>query len=301
MTELDDIRALVEVIKQGGLSNAARTLGLAKSVVSRRISRLENDLGTRLLTRSQRGIAPTDAGMEFMLRGERILAELAEARDAAASQRGEIAGRLRLSLPLSFGLRHLAPLLAAWSAAHPALELDAAYSDRHVDLPGERFDAAIRVGVLKDSSLIARLIAPVRLVAVASPEYLESHGEPSLPEQLSGHQCLIYSGPRERMSWRFTGQGREIVVQPTGRFWADSGEALLQAAEAGLGITVLPIFLVAGSLRRGSLVQLFKDYALPAEGLYVLRPQSAYVPARVRALISLLVSHFGDIPPWDQP
>lgn len=300
MMELDDIRTFVEVVNQGGFAHAARRLGIAKSIVSRRIARLEEDLGVRLLNRSQRGISPTEAGMEFKVRGERILIELLEARDLAASQRGEIVGRLRLSIPLSFGLRYVSGLLASWSAAHPKLQIDAAYSDRQVDLLGERFDAAIRIGILKDSSFIARRIASVRLVLVAAPGYLARNRAPDIPADLEGHECLIYSGSRERVSWKFQAQDETISVLPSSRFWADSGEALLQGALAGLGVTALPVFLVADSLRQGTLIELLPTFALPREGLYVIRPESAYVPAKIRSLIDLLLENFGGVPPWEQ-
>ena len=177
MIDLDDLRSLVEVVESGGFNRAARRLGVSKSIVSRRIARLEADLGTRLLSRTTRGISPTEAGLEFKARGERILAELDEAREAVAQQAG-VVGRLRLSAPLSFGVRHVAPVLAEMAQRHPRLELDVSYSDRIVDLIGERFDAAIRIGTLQDSSLVARRIAPVRAVLVASPDYLARHGRP---------------------------------------------------------------------------------------------------------------------------
>ena len=169
MSELDDIRAIVAVIDTGAFARAAKHLRIAKSIVSRRIARLEADLGTRLLNRTTRGVCPTEAGLEFKMRGERILKELAEARDAVARRQGEIAGRLRLALPHAFGARYITPILAKLAMDNPRLEIDASYSDRDVDLVNERFDAAVRVGALKDSSLISRRIAPI--IALAKIEY----------------------------------------------------------------------------------------------------------------------------------
>jgi DNA-binding transcriptional LysR family regulator len=300
LSELDDIRALVEVINLGGLARAARRIGVAKSIVSRRITRLEADLGTRLLNRTARGITPTDAGLEFKLKSERILSELTEARESVAREHGEIAGRLRLSLPFSFGNRYVALILAEWSRANPRLEIDAAYSDRMVDLLGERFDAAIRIGTLKDSTLVARHIAPIRLIIVASPDYLSRHTLPTSPRDLADHECLLYSGPHDRSPWLFRSGRRRIPVLPTGRFWADSGEALLQGAEAGLGVTMLPTFLVADSIKAGRLIRLLADFGLQEEGLFVVRPPGAYVPAKVRGLIDLMVDKFGSEPSWDR-
>jgi DNA-binding transcriptional LysR family regulator len=162
VVDLEDLRSFVEVVESGGFNSAARRLGVSKSIISRRIARLEAGLGIRLLSRTTRGISPTDAGLEYKARSERILAELEEAHEAVAQRAGGVAGRLRLSAPLSFGVRHVAPILAEMAQRHPRLEIDVSYTDRLVDLIGERFDAAIRIGALKDSSLVARRIAPVR-------------------------------------------------------------------------------------------------------------------------------------------
>ncbi len=168
MIEVDDLKSFVEVVESGGFNRAAKRLGISKSIVSRRIARMETELGVRLLSRTTRGINPTEAGLEFKARSERILAELEEAREAVARQGGGVVGRLRLAAPLSFGVRYIAPALADLAERHPGLEIDVSYNDRVVDLIGERFDAAIRIGALKDSTLVARRIAPMRAVLVAS-------------------------------------------------------------------------------------------------------------------------------------
>jgi DNA-binding transcriptional LysR family regulator len=299
MNELDDLRALVEVINGGGVTRAARRMGVAKSIVSRRIARLEEELGTRLLNRSQHGATATEAGMELHLRAESILLQVTEARDLVTGRRGEIFGRLRVCLPLSFGLRYVAPLLTSWARAQPRLEIEAAYSDRDADLMGERFDAAVHIGALRSSSLVGRRIAPIQLAVVASPSYLATHGVPQAPAELEDHECLIYSGFPVRPAWLFQQDGNDTLVHPSGRFHADNGEALLQAVHAGLGVATLPLFLVAEGLRDGTLVQVLGAYTLPEEGLYVLRPQSSYVPAAVRGLVDLLTDHFADEAPWD--
>src|SRR5262245_1426204 len=226
MSELDDLRSFVEVVDTGGFNRAARRLGVSKSIVSRRIARMEAELGTRLLSRTTRGISPTEAGLEFKLRSERILAEFDEAREAVAQQAGEVAGRLRLSAPLAFGVRHIAPVLADLAKRHPRLELDVSYSDRLVDLIAERFDAAIRIGLLRDSSLVARRIAPARSVVVASPDYLARKGRPAAPGDLTAHDCLIYTGGIGA-DWQFCSGKRTVSVRPNGRLRSDSGEALV--------------------------------------------------------------------------
>ena len=216
MSELDDLRSLIAVVETGGFARAGKSLGLAKSVVSRRVARLEEELGTRLLDRTTRGVGATEAGLAFKDKAERILADLAEARETVARSAEGVSGRLRLSMPLSFGIRHVAPILADLAKQHPKLEIDADASDRHVDLVAERFDAAIRIGQLKDSSLVARRIASVRVAIVGSPDYFARRGRPQKPQDLANHDGLIYTGSNQQ-EWRF-GTGRsEITMRPAGR------------------------------------------------------------------------------------
>jgi DNA-binding transcriptional LysR family regulator len=299
VTEFEDLRTFVEVVESGGLNRAAARLGVSKSIVSRRITRLEADLGTRLLSRSTRGISPTEAGMEFKARCDRILAELEEARDAVAQQGRSVRGRLRLSAPLSFGVRHLVPVLADLARAHPDLEIDVSYTDRVVDLIGERFDAAVRIGSLRDSSLVVRRIAPVHAVLVASPDYLARHGRLGMPQDLAAHECLIYTASLVP-EWQFQSGKRRISIRPEGRLRSDSGEAILQWAMAGLGIANAPSFLVSNAIESGALEPLLLDYPQPEFGLHIVRPPGAYVPGNVRVLIDTLVERFGGTPEWDR-
>jgi DNA-binding transcriptional LysR family regulator len=298
MLELDDLRTFVEVVEAGGFNRAASHLDVAKSIVSRRITRLEADLGVRLLNRTTRGISPTDAGLEFKVRCERMLLDLEEAREAVVQRGGGLSGRLRLSADLSFGVRHVAPVLAEMATRHPKLEMDISYTDRRVDLIGERFDAAIRIGALKDSSLVARRIAPVRSVIVASPKYLAGTHRPSKPADLASHKCLIHSGTA--VDWQFRSGARWIAIRPRGRLRTDSGEAMVQWALAGLGIAEAPSFMVADAIKRGTLEPLLVDYPRPESGIYVVRPPGSYVPAKVRVLIDTLVGYFGSEPQWDR-
>jgi DNA-binding transcriptional LysR family regulator len=299
MTELEDIRSFVEVVDSGGLNRAARRLGVSKSIVSRRISRMEADLGTRLLNRTTRGISPTEAGLELKARGERILAALEEAREAVAHQGAGVVGRLRLSVPLSFGVRHVAPVLSELAQRHPALELDVSYTDRIVDVIGEKLDAAIRIGPLRDSTLVARRIAPVRAVLVASPGYLARNGRPGTPADLAAHHCLIYTG-RTVADWQFRSGKRMVSIRPESRLRSDSGEAILQWVVAGLGIADLPSFLVSDAIESGSIEPLLIDYPMPEHGIHVVRPPGAWLPGKVRVLIDALVERFGGEPVWDR-
>ena len=299
MIELDDLRAFVEAVESGGFNQAAKRLGISKSVVSRRIARLEADLGARLLNRTTRGINPTEAGLEFKTRSERILAELGEAREVVAHQGGEVVGRLRLSAPLSFGVRYVAPILAEMAEQHPRLEMDVSYSDRMVDLIGERFDAAIRIGTLRESSLVVRRIAPVRSVYVASPNYLARNGRPHTPRDLATHQCLIYTR-RVATDWQFHSGKRLISFRPEGRLRSDSGDAILQWAIAGLGVTEAPSFMVSDAIASGSLEPLLLNYPTPEYAVYVVRPPGAYVAGKVRVLIDTLVERLGGEPEWER-
>lgn len=300
MSELEDIRAFIEVVEGSGFSEAARRLGVSKSIVSRRISRLEDDLGVRLLSRTTRGVAPTEAGLEFKLRGERILAELEEARDAVAQAGESIVGALRVAAPLSF-LAVVAPLFAELAETHPRLKIEASYSDARVDIIAERFDCAIRIGSLPDSSLVARRIAPIGGLLVASPAYLERRGRPATPADLADHELLIRTGLAQGEVWKLVkeGEGKEISVPLNGRFRADNGEALLQAAQAGLGIAGLPTFLLHEQIEDGRLEPVLPDYRFPPSGLYLVRPPGP-APGKVRALTDLLVERLGGEPYWDR-
>ena len=301
MTDLTDLRAFVEVVASGGFSRAAARLGLSKSIVSRRVAALEADVGVRLLSRTTRGVSLTDAGIELNKRALQILAEVEEALDAVAGRDNVIAGTLRLAAPLSFGVSHLAGALAEFAATHPQLQLDVTYSDRFVDVVREGYDAAVRIAELKDSSLVARRLAPVRTAIVASPVYLARRGTPQTPRDLAAHEALIYTGTANPEVWRFRSGPRTIAVRVQGRFRADNGDALREAAIAGLGVTLLPTWLTTADVSRGALVEVLSTYNRPEGSLYVLRPPGPMAPGKVRALVDFLSARFGSAPYWDAP
>jgi DNA-binding transcriptional LysR family regulator len=295
MPDVEDIRAFCEVADSGSLTRAALRLGMSKSMVSRRLARLEAELGTPLLARTTRGLSLTEAGGDFRPYAERMVAELQAARDALSRQ-GEATGRLRITAPLSFGNSHLAPVLVELAIRHPRLEISTSYSDRVADIVGEGFDVAVRIGHLPDSSLIARRITSVRAVAVASPAYLARRGTPRTPAELAGHEAILHGDS----VWPFRHAGRTITVRPRGRFAADSGPAEVAAVVAGLGLNVMPAFLVGPAIGRGELVTLLDDYEIPEAGLYVVRPPPAEpVPNKIRALTDILVEKFGG-DHWDR-
>jgi DNA-binding transcriptional LysR family regulator len=282
--EIEDIQAFVAVADAGGLTPAAGRLGVSKSIVSRRIARLEKSLKTQLLTRTTRGAALTEAGATFREHATRIAAEADAARDAVSSD-GKVRGRLRISAPLSFGASHFAPVLAELASRHPELEIQASYSDRHVDLVAEGFDAAIRLGILEDSALIARRITTFGGRLVASPAYLQKHGTPRTPDDLPAHADIN----RINDVWPLMHEGKTITVRPHARFTADNGAALVPAVLAGLGIALLPDFLISRHVASGAMVTLLPEYPMPEAGVYVVRPPGGSASCKVRALIDIMV------------
>jgi DNA-binding transcriptional LysR family regulator len=293
--DLLDVLAFVRVVEAGAFSRAAERMGMAKSIVSRRVARLEEALGARLLTRSASGAQPTDVGQAYFERASRILAELDAAREVVAEAVTSIAGPIRVTGPLSFGVQYLAPALAEFAAAHPRVELDISFDDRAVDLVAGGFDLAVRIGRLKDSSLVARRIAPVRKVAVAAPAYLERRGRPLAPRDLAGHDLLLYGNEQ----WRFRIGNRWENARGPVRLRADNGDMLRAAAEAGLGICVLPSFIAAPGFEGGTLEALLLDHPLEEGALHAVMPPGRATTARVRALVDFLVARFGPEPSWD--
>jgi DNA-binding transcriptional LysR family regulator len=298
MSDFADILAFTRVVELESYTKAARRLGISKSMVSRRVARLEAKLGTRLLVRSTRGLTPTEAGRVFAERAAHALAELEEAEAAVAEGEREPSGGLRLAAPLSFGIMHLGPALTAFAQRYPRISIDVSFSDRFVDLVEDGFDAAIRIGALKDSSLIGRKLSPIRALLAASPDYVARHGRPATPRDLGQHRCLTYSGAGSEEQWRFRVGGRWQAIKPAGLFRADNGEALRDAAVAGLGITALPSFILSPALESGALEPILTDFAVPERGLYVLRHSGA-PPLRLRLLIDFLAARFGPEPYWD--
>jgi DNA-binding transcriptional LysR family regulator len=292
--DLLDVLAFVRVVETGAFSRAAERMGMAKSILSRRVARLEEQLGARLLTRGARGAQPTDVGQAYFERASNVLAELEAAEEVVAEAVTQIAGPIRLSAPLSFGVQHLAPALAEFAAANPRVELDISFDDRPVDLIAGGYDLAVRIGQLKDSALVARRIAPVRKVPVASPAYLEQRGRPVHPRDLADHDILLYANE----TWRFRVGKSWEHVKGRPRLRADNGEMLRAAAVAGLGICVLPSFIAAAAFPSGELEPLLRDYPLDEGALHAVMPSRA-TTARVRALVDFLAARFGPEPEWD--
>jgi DNA-binding transcriptional LysR family regulator len=289
MIDTDDLRTFLEVAEAGGVTPAGRRLGLSKSIVSRQLTRLESALGAQLLSRTTRGAVLTEAGATFREHAARVVAEL-DAAQEALSPDGDVRGRLRIAAPLSFGPTHLAPVLADLALQHPKLLIHAAYADRFVDLVGEGFDVAVRLGFLSDSSLVARRIAPVHGRLVASPEYLARAGTLATPADLPAHDAII----AQRGEWRLKDGDEYVTVRPRARFSADNGEASMAAALKGVGIFLAPDFLGAAHLASGALVEVLPAYPSPEGGLYVVRPPGDHVPRKIRVLTDFLAERFGE-------
>lgn len=290
--DIEDLRTFVEVAHAGGVSAAATRLGISKSMVSRRLFRLEAELGVQLLSRSTRGAALTEAGATFRDHAARISGEIDLARETILPA-GDLRGRLRVAAPLTFGPSHFAPMLAEMARRHPQLHIQTCYSDRFVDLIAEGFDCAIRVGYLEDSNLIARRVGPIHGKLVASPAYVRAHGAPETPEQLADHEALMQGTE----AWQLTDGDRIVTVRPQGRFKADNGIALVAAAVAGLGIAYLPDWLTHEHVASGALVPVMTRHPPPPAGAYVVRPPGQHPARKIRVLTELLIEYCDQPPP----
>ena len=297
--DLIDVLAFVRVAETGSFARAAERMGLSKPVLSRRVARLEEQLGARLLTRTARGATPTEIGEAYYARAANVLAELEAAREVVAEAVTQVAGPIRLTAPISFGARYLGPALADFAKAHPRVELDVSLNDRTVDLIGGGYDLAVRIGKLKDSALVARKLAPIRGVVAASPAYLEERGRPERPSDLAGHDLLDYANVVAGEQWRFRVGGRWEVARGRSRFRSDNGELLRCAAVAGLGIVVMPSFIAADAIESGALEVILRAFPLEEVGLWAVMPPGRVATARVRALVDFLVQRFGPEPEWD--
>lgn len=300
MDRLDDMLAFIKVVDTRSFTSAADRLGLSKSVVSRRIAELENRLGARLLNRTTRKLSLTEVGQAFYDRCSRILADLEEAERAASDLHAAPRGRLRINAPVSFGLMHLGPAVSTFLERYPQIEIDIDLNDRYVDLVEEGYDLAVRIGRLRDSSLIARRLAPARLVVCASPAYLERAGTPVTPDDLTRHNCLIYTNVPTAEQWVFAVDGGETrSVRVSGNLRSSNGDLLKAAALAGAGIVILPTFMCGDALAAGTLKCLLLHAYASASAVYAVYPQNRHLSPKVRVFVDFLAGRFGPNPYWD--
>jgi DNA-binding transcriptional LysR family regulator len=301
MDRFADIEALVAVVESGTFSAAGERLGVAKSVISRRVSQLEQRLGSRLLHRTTRRLSVTDAGRNFYQRAVQILADLDDAEQDVSAASAELRGTLKVAAPLSFGLAHLSSALTDFLDQHPAIEVNLDLNDRNVNLVEEGFDLAVRIGELQDSTLVARRLGTSRMVTCASRAYLERHGEPLHPDDLQRHIGLQYSNISYKQHWQFVSRdGKTLHGQPQIRIRANNGEALACAAVAGMGITTGPTFILGRYLTEGALQRILMDYRRPSIGIFAVTPPGRLLPQRVQRFIEFLSGRFGDRPYWDE-
>ena len=285
--DIEDLQTFVAVADAGGVSAAARRLGVSKSIVSRRLFRIEAELSVQLLARTTRGAALTEAGITFRDHAARASAEIDTARETILPT-GDLRGRLRVAMPLSFGPTHFAPVLAEMAQHHPQLHIHTSYSDRFVDLIVEGFDCAIRGAYLQDSNLIAKRIGPIYGKLVASPDYIKKCGSPQTPDELVTHQALMQGTE----AWQFMDGDKIVTVQPQGRFKADNATVLAAAAVAGLGIAWLPDCITYDYVTSGALVPIMTRYPPPSAGAYVIRAPGQHPARKVRVLTEMLIKSF---------
>lgn len=292
MDRFQAMRVFAAVVDAGSFVAASRALDLSKAAVSRHVAELEARLGVRLLHRTTRRLSVTPEGGIFHARCRELLAGLDEAEAEITSRSGVASGPLRVSVPVTFGLLHLAPLWPAFMARHPAVELELTLSDRQVDLVDEGYDLAVRIGRLGPSSLVGRQLTSTRMVACASPGYLRAHGAPSHPRELATHATIAYSLLATGDRWEFDGPGGPVAVEVAPRMRTNSGDTCRAAALADAGIVVQPDFLVGPDLEAGTLVELMPGWRAPELGVHAVYPSRRHVPPKVRLLIGFLADAF---------
>lgn len=291
---IECMRAFVEAVKANGFSAAARNLDVPRSKISKQIQALEQELGVQLLMRTTRSLHLTSVGSEYYESAKEILMALDSAEQRAQAGTGQLKGVLRVNAPMSFGVRVLAPLLPHFHAQHPDIEVQVVLTDQLVDPIQGGFDITLRIASLPDSSLSARRIMPAPRLLVASPAYLERCGEPATPEALESHTFLEYGYLQGGASLQLT-RGQETVrVATSGPLCANNGDVLAVAAEAGMGIALLPAFIVEGALASGRLITVLNEWRAPPISVNAVFPSARQMPLRARAFVDFMVARFAD-------
>ena len=300
MSEIAAIPVFVAVVENGGFSAAARSLGVSKSAVSKRINQLENHLGVLLLHRTTRKLSLTEAGERYYEHAAQALSAAKKAEDAVTELQGEPQGKLKISSPMSFGRLHVAPFIPKFMQRYPKLQIDLVMDDRNIDLVADGIDVAIRSGDMPDSTLIARKLAPLRQVLCASPAYIERHGMPIIPAELSERNCILFSYSGDANEWTLSRDDKSEAVMVSGSYRVNNSEAILEALLEGVGIGRLPTFVAGPELKAGNLVRILESYHIPDHIFYAVFPERQYLPAKVRAFLDFAVEYFGgDLPYWD--
>ncbi len=291
----------IAVMETGSFTAAAARMGTSSGQASKLVSRLESTLGVRLLNRTTRAVSATEVGRAYFDRLRPLLDEFDNldtlVRDSSSAPRG----RLHLSVPMTFGSLELAPALNAFAKQYSGIELVVNFSDRVVNLVDEGFDMAIRVGRPEDSSMVARKLCDVRIVVVAAPDYLNRQGAPQVPDDLSGHDCIIDTNFREAGRWPFrTAEGAAVSVPVQGRICYSNAHACLDAAEVGLGLACVPSFVAGEALRAGRVRQVLKPFETMPFGVHALYPHSRHLAGKVRVLVDFLAERYRGKPSWEE-
>ena len=299
MDRLDCDRMFLAVMELGSFAAAAKRLGTSSGQASKLVSRLEGELGVRLLNRTTRAVSPTEAGRAYHDRLRPLLDEFDDLDLSIRNISQTPKGRLRLTAPLTFGALELTPALNDFAARFPEIELDVSFSDRVASLVDEGFDMAVRVGRPGDSSLVSRRLCDVRIVVVGAPAYLDRRGEPATPEDLHRHECIIDTNFRDPNRWSFGDGGAKRSVPVGGRIRYSNAEACLRAAEAGLGLACVPAFVAGEAIRSGRVRRLLEEHGTQPFGVYALYPHSKHLATKVRVLVDHLAERYRGTPEWE--
>lgn len=296
-TEFEQITAFLAAIEHGGFNSAGQALGRDGSILSRRVTALERRLGVRLMERTTRRLALTEAGEAFHQRMRGALQALQEIEQDTAAAATGVRGTLRIALPATFGRMWVAPILPAFLATYPDLLVEAAFEDRYVDLVAESFDVAVRIGTLADSRLVARRLAPSRRLLCASPAYLQAHGTPVRPADLAQHACLGFSRLASHPLWHLRDGDKATAIRIAGPLVTDDAQSLVQAAVSGAGIAMVSDWLAGPELCSGRLVPVLPDHPVENnETVYLVHPSARLVPAKTRAFTDWIVGELGTRP-----
>ena len=299
MDRFHAMSVFAKVVEQGSFARAADRLEMSTSAVSRYVAELEAHLDVRLLNRTTRRLSLTEMGMAFYERCVQLLADLEEAEQAVTAAAVVPRGTLKLTCSITFGVRHLAPAIAAFGARYPQMRFDVELSDRAVDIVDEGFDLAVRIGDIGSQSLIGRRIGTTQLVCCAAPAYLATHPAPKVPADLASHACMSYEYSPGRNTWRFFDRAGNVHdVKIGGRVHVNNGQMLSALAVAGMGVNLEPDFIVAPDVRAGRLVTLLPGFTPPAVGIHVVYPSRRHLSAKVRAFVDFVAARFADNPEW---
>lgn len=300
MDRIDAMRAFVAVVTEGSFSNAANTLQLSPQLVSKYVSKLEEQLNTRLLNRTTRKVSLTEAGSHYFGHAQQILLSIDDMESKLGGLQQNPKGVLRISAPVSFALKHMAKLITDFQIHYPLVKVDLQLTDRKVDIVEEGFDVALRIGQLKSSSLIAKKVAPIRVMLCAAPDYLNKHGTPTQPEDIAEHRYLHYSYMNmdgkddiyQLLKAKYLKQGSELR--------SNNGDVLVDAAIAGAGIVLQPTFIISEALSSGKLVVVLPKLEPEALGLYAVYAHRKLLPHKVRCFIDFVEGYYGTPPYWDE-